>query len=53
MEGKDPESAQDCTSAREKKTEVPLSRQGSQKPGNDTKEIRELDSLGKHTSSRI
>ena len=52
MGGKDPESAQDCTSAGER-TEVPLSRQGSQKPGNDTKEIRELDSLGKHTSSRI
>lgn len=34
VEGKDPESAQDCTSARERKTEVPLSRQGVQKPGN-------------------
>lgn len=53
MGGKDPESAQDCTSAGGRRTEVPLSRQGSRKPGNDTKEIRELDSLGKHTSSRI
>lgn len=53
VEGKDRESAQDCTSARERKTEVPLSRQGIQKPGNDTKEMRKLDSPGKHASSRI
>ena len=53
VEGKDPESAQDCISAGERVTEVSLSRQDRYKPGNETKEIREMDSLGEHAFSRI